>query len=138
MRYTLKYLVAISILLLLAGSSFARIMLPSILSDNMVLQQKSKVKIWGWTTEGVEEIKVWGSWGGDTVRTKSAVGRWLLEIETPRAGGPYVLHIKGHESIEIKNVLIGENWLCGGQSNMEMPVDSIAPGFLVFLSIIFV
>jgi len=130
MRTKFKYFLAISVLSLLAASSYAKIMLPSIISDNMVLQQKSKVKIWGWTSAYTEEIMVWGSWGGDTVKTKSAVGKWLLEIETPTAGGPYILSIKGHESIEIKNVLIGENWLCGGQSNMEMPVDSIAPGFL--------
>lgn len=125
-----KYLFAISVISLLTASAYAKIMLPSILSDNMVLQQESHVMIWGWTSAYTEEILVWGSWGGDTAKTESNIGKWQLEIETPKAGGPYILFIKGHEYIEIKNVLIGENWLCGGQSNMEMPLDSVGPGFL--------
>lgn len=111
------------------GRSFSMIRLPSILSNNMVLQQNAGVAIWGWTTEPSETIAVWGSWGTDTVKVQADLGKWKLIIQTPAKGGPYKLFIKGHELITINNVLIGEVWLCSGQSNMEMPVDSISRDF---------
>ncbi|MEC3907880.1 sialate O-acetylesterase [Tamlana sp. 2201CG12-4] len=107
----------------------AKIMLPSVISDNMVLQQESEVEIWGWSTKSAEQILVWGSWGSDTLSTKVYQGRWSLKLPTPKSGGPYTLHIMGHETIKIKNVLVGEVWMCSGQSNMEMPMDSLSPGF---------
>lgn len=102
--------------------AYGEIYLPSVLSDNMVLQQNDEVTIWGWTTESAEEISVWGSWSNDTVTTKANLGRWFLKLKTPGKGGPYKVFIKGHELQTIENVLIGEVWLCSGQSNMEMPV----------------
>ena len=126
----LRSLVVTFILVLIVSPVFARIMLPAILSDNMVFQQNSKVKIWGWTTSRVEKIAVSGSWGNDTVSTKAVLGKWMLEIETPKAGGPYSVFVEGHEKLIIQNVLIGENWLCSGQSNMKMPMDSVSRGFL--------
>ncbi|MEL7062816.1 MAG: sialate O-acetylesterase, partial [Bacteroidota bacterium] len=76
---------------LVCSVAHAKIILPAILSDHMVLQQKDSVKIWGWTTSTRETLRIWGSWGGDTVQAKAALGRWEALILTPPAGGPYTL-----------------------------------------------
>jgi sialate O-acetylesterase len=96
--------------------------LPAIFSDNMVLQQKTNAPVWGWNTPG-KEIQVTGSWNNKTVKTTTDnSGKWKLKVSTPAAGGPYTLVIKSETSISFQNVMIGEVWVCSGQSNMEMPV----------------
>lgn len=109
--------------------TFGKIMLPAIIADHMVLQQTQTVKIWGWTTNTSEQIQIQASWNQDTVKTRAARGYWEVELETPSYGGPYEIQILAHENITIKDVLIGEVWLASGQSNMEMPVDSVRRGF---------
>jgi len=108
------------VLLLCGGASFANVRLPSVLSDNMVLEQHSTVKLWGWCDAG-EKIFITPSWSQMTdsvVGTRD--GRWVLAVATPGAGGPYTIGIRGRNVITLKNVLIGEVWVCSGQSNMEM------------------
>jgi sialate O-acetylesterase len=96
------------------------IRLPSILSDNMVLQQNTKVKIWGWA-DPQEKISVSASWLTNEVSTLAGKdGTWCLSLQTIQAGGPYTLVISGKNKITLKNILLGEVWLCSGQSNMEM------------------
>ncbi|MCX6309362.1 MAG: sialate O-acetylesterase [Bacteroidia bacterium] len=101
----------------------AKVTLPSILSDKMVLQQKSEVKLWGWAKE-CSKIKVTTSWNrksyATTVDTK---GNWLLTVITPAAGGPFEISISDGERLVLKDILIGEVWFCSGQSNMEMPMQ---------------
>ncbi len=98
----------------------AKIWTPSVISDNMVLQQMDTVSIWGWTTQTKEKITVTGSWNNVSVSTKAYHGKWTARIVTPKAGGgPYSISIKGHEEVTISNVLFGEVWLASGQSNME-------------------
>jgi sialate O-acetylesterase len=99
--------------------SFGNIWLPSILSDNMVLQQNSTATIWGWTTHSSESITVIGSWNNESVTVKAHQGFWSVKLPTPKAGGPYTLRVQGHEEIVLTNILIGEVWICSGQSNME-------------------
>ncbi|WP_242203075.1 sialate O-acetylesterase [Aestuariivivens insulae] len=99
--------------------TYAKIWLPSILSNNMVLQQQSEATIWGWTTNAAETITVTASWHSEPFTTKAYQGVWSLKLPTPKAGGPYTITITGHEVLELKNVLIGEVWFCSGQSNME-------------------
>ena len=94
-----------------------------ILSDNMVLQQKSDATIWGWTTVTAEKITVIGSWNNKEVSVEAHQGQWSIKLPTPKLGGPYIIIIKGHEKITIANVLIGEVWICSGQSNMEWTPD---------------
>jgi len=98
----------------------AEVRLPAVLASNMVLQQRSNVKFWGWSEPG-ERIYVTTSWdrGTDSVRG-SRDGKWELLLATPAAGGPYTIEIKGSNRIVLENVLIGEVWVCSGQSNMEM------------------
>jgi sialate O-acetylesterase len=104
----------------------AQIILPSIFGDNMVLQQKSDAAIWGWGDPGTE-IRLTTSW--DTTTYKAICqnsAKWGMNIKTPGAGGPYTIQIKGSNEITLKNIMIGEVWICSGQSNMEW---SAAQGF---------
>ncbi len=125
-----KFLLLIAIFtILFVDRTLAKILLPSVISNNMVLQQNADVAIWGWSSNSTEKLMIWGSWSADTIRTQAKIGEWSASIHTPQAGGPYSLFIKGNELIEIKNVMIGEVWVCSGQSNMQMPVDSLSKGY---------
>lgn len=95
------------------------IRLPAVLSSNMVLQQKSKVKLWGWANPE-EKIIINTSWDNytDTV-TATGDANWKIEVNTPAAGGPYTITFKGSNTITLENVMMGEVWVCSGQSNME-------------------
>lgn len=110
--------------LLMACISANALELPDIFGDNMMLQQQSDAKIWGWAKpNSVVEITV--SWNKKKVfRTANAEGRWDAKVSTPAASyDPQSITIKGDgEKKVINNVLIGEVWFCSGQSNMEMPL----------------
>ena len=106
--------------LILSNSIRANVTLPNIFSDNMVLQRNSEVSIWGWGNPN-EEIKLISSWNNKEYIVKSNnQANWQIKIKTPDAGGPYSISIKGNNEITLKNILIGEVWICSGQSNMEM------------------
>lgn len=108
--------------LLFSLFAVADVRLASIFTDNMVLQQKANAPIWGWADEG-KSIKVKTSWNGKTYSAKAdGSGKWLVRVATPGAGGPYEITISDGKAIKLKNILIGEVWICGGQSNMEMPM----------------
>lgn len=104
---------------------FAAVKLPAMFGDGMVLQQQSKVALWGWAKEG-EDITITQSWDpSPTIHTKAdSFGKWKVMLSTPAAGGPYVLTIKATNIIQIKDVMIGEVWLCSGQSNMVFSLKS--------------
>lgn len=120
----LIYPFLIFLTIFISQSSYAEIRLPSILSDNMVLQQKSEATLWGWTTKLNETITISGSWNNTPIKVQANLGQWILKLPTPVAGGPYNITIQGHKTIILKNVLIGEVWLCSGQSNMEWSAKS--------------
>lgn len=110
------------LLLLLPLRIYADIQLPSIISDNMVLQQNATVRIWGKARPG-EKISVKASWEKKKYKvTVPQDGNWELSIQTPSAINNQTLTLKGDNNIRINNILIGEVWLCTGQSNMEFPV----------------
>ena len=111
-------------LTVVAVSSQAKVRLPHIICDNMVLQQQTEARLWGWAKAG-KEVKVTTSWDGKTVKTKAdAAGKWLVKVATPAASyTPYTITFDdGDGKVIIQNVLAGEVWVCAGQSNMEMPV----------------
>ena len=115
-----------SLLLLCAAfgvsSLQAKVKLPAILGDNMVLQQQSKIKLWG-TAEEKSSLTVYTSWNHQLVKTQSdANGKWMVEVTTPKAGGPYEITFDDGDKTILQNIYSGEVWLCSGQSNMEMPV----------------
>ncbi|WP_343618190.1 sialate O-acetylesterase [Flavobacterium sp.] len=106
--------------LMMYGVTEANVTLPNIFGDNMVLQRNSEVKIWGWGNPK-EEIKLVSGWNNQEYSTvASNQAKWELTIKTPEAGGPFTISIKGYNEVVLKNILIGEVWLCSGQSNMEM------------------
>jgi sialate O-acetylesterase len=101
---------------------FAEITLPAIFSSNMVLQQQTDVAFWG-TAEKNTKVKITTSWNKKTYTTKASDdGHWKLKVSTPQAGGPYSLTISDGKTLTLENVLIGEVWVCSGQSNMQMPM----------------
>ena len=103
-------------------SLYGEVRLPSIFGDNMVLQQNTDVSIWGYAANN-SNVKVTTGWNKKSYSTRSGNdGKWQLKISTPLAGGPYDLTISDGKALTLRNVLIGEVWICSGQSNMEMPV----------------
>jgi sialate O-acetylesterase len=109
-----------------AVSLFADVKLPAVMSDNMVLQQQSDAKLWGWADPG-EEVIVKGAWDQKFSKPIKAGkdGKWERKLTTPKAGGPYTITVKGKNTVTLKNILIGEVWVCSGQSNMEMGMTAI-------------
>ena len=100
----------------------AEIILPAIFNDNMVLQQKTGAAIWGKATPG-NIVEITTSWDNNNYSTHAnAQGNWKITVKTPSAGGPYEITISDGEELKLSNVLIGEVWICSGQSNMAMPV----------------
>lgn len=114
-----KFCVLILFMAVCLGAQ-GRIKLPAIISDNMVLQQKSNVKLWGWADAG-EEVTVVSSWGKAGSAVADASGKWSLQIKTPKhCSGQSLKFLSGSkEEVAVKNILIGEVWLASGQSNME-------------------
>ena len=111
------------ILLSVCTLSFAQVKMASIFTDNMVLQQEAKVAIWGWTNQN-QSITLKTSWNKQKYQAKADKnGKWKVFVNTPKAGGPYQININDGKDFVLKNVLIGEVWLCSGQSNMEMPLE---------------
>ncbi len=110
---------------MITTQSYSQTSLPSFFSDSMVLQQQTEAVIWG-TDRAKTKIVVTGSWGKSSKVITDESGKWKLKITTPTAGGPFEVVIKGSSTITLNNVLIGEVWLCSGQSNMEMPLKGNA------------
>lgn len=100
----------------------AEVKLPGIFSDNMVLQQKDNVDIWGKTAKN-KVVIISTSWNNKTYKsTSDEDGDFRIKVLTPEAGGPYTITLDDGDKRVLKNILIGEVWVCSGQSNMEMPV----------------
>ncbi len=111
----------ICVICIICGLSInAKVKLPHFFSDNMVLQQQSECNIWGWTEPGawVSITTSWDKKGHNVQANKD--GRFGLTVKTPEAGGPYFIGFKDKDYVQISNVMIGEVWICSGQSNMEM------------------
>lgn len=106
-----------------AAACSADVRLPHIFGDHMVLQQNQPIPVWGWADAG-EEVAVRLS-SGDAASTKAgADGKWTVKLPAQQAGGPLVLTVSGKNSVKLSDVLVGEVWLCSGQSNMEWTVAS--------------
>jgi len=102
---------------LLAAIAHAGVTLPKVFTSNMVLQREKPVKIWGWAAKG-EKITV--QFNGQKAVTKADKnGAWIVSLAAMQAGGPFELKIEGKNSIVLSNVLIGDVYICSGQSNME-------------------
>ena len=116
----MKKAISIAMLLLMSQSIFAHVKLPRLFSDNMVLQRGKPIPIWGWAA-AKEKITV--QLKGQTKTTiTGADGKWKIYLDPIAAGGPYKLKVQGTNIINFKNILIGDVWVCSGQSNMEMTI----------------
>lgn len=105
---------------MISSTVMGNVRLPNIFSDNMVLQRNSEVTLWGWANPQ-EEVVIIPSWDKKEYKIKTSnQAKWEIQIPTPKEGGPYTISIKGYDEIVLKNILIGEVWICSGQSNMEM------------------
>lgn len=118
----IRVIVSIFLMFCLGSSVQAKLILPAVFTDNMVLQQKSKVEIWG-KSEALKNVSLTASWTTRKYKvTADPLGNWKINIGTPSWGGPYAIHISDGEEITLKNVMIGDVWFCSGQSNMEFPM----------------
>ena len=116
--------------LMLAMQLSAKVTLAPVFTDNMVLQQKTEVKLWG-KASPKKTVTVNTSWNGAVYSTMAdAEGRWSVYVDTPSAGGPYTISLAdGKEKTVLENVLVGEVWICSGQSNMEMKMRDKVTGW---------
>ena len=118
----MKKTAALLLSTLLACTMQAKVILPSFFSDNMVLQQKQDVAVWG-RTDRWRTVTIRPSWIRRSYKAvPDADGKWSTRIPTPAAGGPWTITFSDGDKTSISNVLTGEVWFCSGQSNMEMPV----------------
>ena len=110
-------------MLLCAASLQAKVRLPHVIGDNMVLQQNTQARLWGWAKPG-KTVKVSVSWSDITYSAKAGKdGKWLVSVATPVASyTPLSITFDDGEPTTLHGVLSGEVWVCAGQSNMEMPV----------------
>lgn len=97
----------------------ADVKLPALFTDHMVLQREKPIAVWGWAADG-EKVTV--SLNGQSAQTEGKNGKWLVHLPKMKAGGPHKLEVRGQNTLAVEDVLIGEIWVCSGQSNMEWPM----------------
>ncbi len=118
----LAILIVCTTLISFLPEATAQIKLPAIFSDNMVLQRNAKIPVLGTGKPGQPiTVKIQQQ---SKSTTADQDGKWRVDLAAMPAGGPYELAVSGTETITFKNVMLGEVWLCSGQSNMEMPLVS--------------
>jgi len=111
--------------LFMVNISSAQVALPACFTDNMVLQQQTKVNLWGAETPGVN-FTILTSWNNKSYPVKAdASGNWKIKVSTPVYGGPYTITFNDGKITTLQNILIGEVWVCSGQSNMEMTLTGM-------------
>ena len=113
-----SFLLSAVIVLIFTSYTEAQLRLPAIISSGMVLQQNDSSSLWGWGSPA-ERILVTTSWNGKTdTATVNNRANWKIKVKTPAAGGPYTITLQGNNTIILNDVMIGEVWVCSGQSNM--------------------
>ena len=120
----MKRLVSILAILISVCANAESLKLAHIFSDHMVLQRETNAPVWGWGEAG-KAITISTSWNFQTIKTKVGKdGTWRINVATGKAGGPYTISVScGKEKVIVSDVMLGEVWVCSGQSNMEMPVN---------------
>src|ERR1700761_2207549 len=115
------------LLLAIATQTFADVKLPQLVSNGMILQRDTKLKIWGWASPG-EKVNVAFN-GKKGSATTGADGKWLVELPAMKAGGPYTMTIKGNNEIKLEDILLGDVWFCSGQSNMVLRMEAVKEAY---------
>ncbi len=123
-----EVIISLVMVLLVFVPAVANVRLPSIIGNDMVLQEGTDVPIWGWAEPGEKITVKFGissvAWSG----VAGEDGKWMVKIDAGKAGGPYEMAIEGSNTITLKNILVGEVWICSGQSNMEWPLKQAVNG----------
>ncbi len=122
---TVRFSLILILFLAFGGAGFSQISLPKLVSDGMVLQRNAKVKIWGWASPG-ENVTV-GFQGFEISSITDNKGEWSVEIENLKTGGPFTMDLRSINSIQLKDIYVGDVWLCSGQSNMETTMARVSP-----------
>jgi len=118
-----KLLIALLSALLAGKVVMAQVKVPRLVSDGMVLQREAPIRIWGWASPG-EKITI--KFDGETASgVTDDRGKWVVVLSPKKAGGPYAMDINGINHIWLKNIMVGEVWVCAGQSNMELPMERV-------------
>lgn len=118
-----KYVLVMSGIIFFCFQLKANIIMPKIFADNMVLQRNVSIPVWGWANAN-EKVEV--NFNHQIKKTRAdKQGKWMIRLDSEPAGGPFELTVKGKNIIQIKNVLIGEVWICSGQSNMAFLVNEV-------------
>ena len=121
-----KYIrLTILLILLISITAFGKVRLPKLVSDGMVLQRDVEVNIWGWAAiyENISISLIDSVY--KTVANDS--GKWEVRLPSMKAGGPYIMNIYAGDTVTIKDILIGDVWICSGQSNMELSMERVSP-----------
>ncbi len=116
--------IAFGSLLIFSRSLVADVRLPAVFTDNGVLQRDMRVPVWGWAEQG-EQVTVKIGEQSKTATPDAKTGKWTVKLDPLPAGGPHTLTVSGKNTITLKNVLVGEVWICSGQSNMQMSVRGV-------------
>ncbi|MCK5463485.1 MAG: beta galactosidase jelly roll domain-containing protein [Bacteroidales bacterium] len=117
-----RFILSAGILLIASLILKAEVRLPHIFGGNMVLQRNQELRIWGWADK-LEKVTVHFNEAVESTRT-GLDGKWLITLPAMEAGGPYTMKVRGRNIIELENILIGDVWVCSGQSNMEYRVEA--------------
>ena len=123
MKSALHFGAVLAAVLLLTPPAGAEVRLPHVISGNMVLQRDMPVPIWGWADPG-EKVTVRIAGSAESA-TADAQGRWSVRLPAMKAGGPETMEIAGKNTLKLENILIGEVWVCSGQSNMDTGINSV-------------
>ncbi|MDT0648348.1 sialate O-acetylesterase [Zunongwangia sp. F260] len=107
------------------NSVFGQVRLPKLISDGMVLQRDTDVKIWGWASK--EEPILISFQGKEYKTTANSEGEWSITFSDLKPGGPYKMNLSANNEIELKDIYVGDVWLASGQSNMELPMSRVEP-----------
>ena len=110
-------------ILLFNQIAYSNAKLPRLISDGMVLQRDTKVKIWGWAATG-ESVSV-KLQNQKVVTTTKSNGKWMVTLAPLKAGGPYTMVVSASNQITVKDILVGDVWICSGQSNMVLPMERV-------------
>ncbi len=122
----MKRILLVALAVTASMSLSAKIQLPGLVNSDMVLQQQSNVNVWGKTDKDPKKAKITvkTSWDKKTYQASAdSTGKWNVVVATPVAGGPYTVTISDGEAVTLDNVLVGDVWVCSGQSNMAMPMS---------------
>jgi sialate O-acetylesterase len=122
-RVKILSLAICSFVLLISQAAFCRVKLPVLISDGMVMQRDANVKIWGWA-DANEKVSI--NFNGKMYEAAAgADGKWAVMLSDLKAGGPYSMDINASNHIALTNILVGDVWVCSGQSNMELPMNRV-------------